>query len=164
MDKFKHTPDDEAFQGLLYALCRNGHIEKAEDVAVSLLFMLASKKLFPVDVEGFNIILNGWCNIWTDVTEAKRIWREMGNCCITPNKDPYSHMISCFSKVGSLFDSLRLYDEMKKRGFTPEIDVYNSLVYVLTREKCFDEAYGKVERGRIKARFSHLQLDDTPPL
>ncbi|CAD5317793.1 unnamed protein product [Arabidopsis thaliana] len=134
MDKFKHTPYDEAFQGLLCALCRHGHIEKAEEV------MLASKKLFPVDVEGFNVILNGWCNIWTDVTEAKRIWREMGNYCITPNKDSYSHMISCFSKVGNLFDSLRLYDEMKKRGLAPGIEVYNSLVYVLTREDCFDEA------------------------
>ncbi|KAG7590761.1 Pentatricopeptide repeat [Arabidopsis suecica] len=140
MDKFKHTPDDEAFQGLLYALCRHGHIEKAEE------FMLASKKLFPVDVEGFNIILNGWCNIWTDVTEAKRIWREMGNYCITPNKDSYSHMISCFSKVGNLFDSLRLYDEMKKRGLAPGIEVYNSLVYVLTRENCFDEAMKLLEK------------------
>ncbi|VVB11544.1 unnamed protein product [Arabis nemorensis] len=147
MDKFKHIPDEEAFQGLLYALCRHGHIEKAEE------FMLASKKLFPVDVEGFNVILNGWCNIWTDVTEAKRIWREMGNYCITPNKDSYSHMISCFSKVGILFDSLRLYDEMKKRGLVPGIEVYNSLVYVLTRENCFDEAMklmGKMKEEGLK--------------
>lgn len=147
MDKFKHIPDEEAFQGLLYALCRHGHIEKAEE------FMLASKKLFPVDVEGFNIILNGWCNIWTDVTEAKRIWREMGNYCITPNKDSYSHMISCSSKVGNLFDSLRLYDEMKKRGLVPGIEVYNSLVYVLTRENCFDEAMkliGKMKEEGLK--------------
>uniref|UniRef100_A0A1J3E2H1 Pentatricopeptide repeat-containing protein, mitochondrial n=1 Tax=Noccaea caerulescens TaxID=107243 RepID=A0A1J3E2H1_NOCCA len=140
MDKFKHIPDEEAFQGLLYALCRHGHIEKAEE------FMLASKKLFPVDVEGFNIILNGWCNIWTDVTEAKRVWREMGNYCITPNKDSYSHMISCFSKVGNLFDSLRLYDEMKKRGLAPGIEVYSSVVYVLTRENCFEEAMKLMEK------------------
>ncbi|CAA7039385.1 unnamed protein product, partial [Microthlaspi erraticum] len=140
MDKFKHIPDEEAFQGLLYALCRHGHIEKAEE------FMLASKKLFPVDVEGFNVILNGWCNIWTDVAEAKRVWREMGNYCVTPNKDSYSHMISCFSKVGNLFDSLRLYDEMKKRGLAPGVEVYSSLVYVLTREDCFDEAMKLMEK------------------
>lgn len=140
MDKFKHVPDDEAFQGLLHALCRHGHIEKAEE------FMLASKKLFPLDVEGFNVIINGWCNVWTDVTEAKRIWREMGNYCITPNEDSYSHMISCFSKVGNLFDSLRLYDEMRKRGFTPGVEVYNSLVYVLTCENCFGEAVKLVEK------------------
>ncbi|CAN6853472.1 hypothetical protein Bca4012_050697 [Brassica carinata] len=140
MDKCKHVPDDEAFQGLLHALCRHGHIEKAEE------FMLASKKLFPLDVEGFNVILNGWCNVWTDVTEAKRIWREMGNYCITPNEDSYSHMISCFSKVGNLFDSLRLYDEMRKRGFTPGVEVYNSLVYVLTCENCFGEAVKLVEK------------------
>ncbi|XP_018471115.1 pentatricopeptide repeat-containing protein At1g80880, mitochondrial [Raphanus sativus] len=140
MDKFKHIPDDEAFQGLLYALCRHGHIEKAEE------FMLASKKLFPLDVQGFNVILNGWCNVWTDVTEAKRVWREMGNYCITPNEDSYGHMISCFSKAGNLFDSLRLYDEMKKRGFVPGVEVYNSLVYVLTCESCFGEAVKLVEK------------------
>ncbi|CAN8233597.1 unnamed protein product [Cochlearia groenlandica] len=140
MDKFKHVPDEEAFQGLLHALCKHGHIEKAEE------FMLASKKLFPVAVEGFNVILNGWCNIWTDVTEAKRIWREMGNYCITPGEDSYSHMISCFSKVGNLFDSLRLYDEMKKRGLAPGVEVYNSLVYVLTRENCYDEAIKLIKR------------------
>ncbi|KAJ0231077.1 Pentatricopeptide repeat-containing protein [Hirschfeldia incana] len=140
MDKFKHVPDDEAFQGLLHALCRHGHIEKAEE------FMLASKKLFPLDVESFNVILNGWCNVWTDVAEAKRIWREMGNYCITPNEDSYGHMISCFSKVKNLFDSLRLYDEMKKRGFSPGVEVYNSLVYVLTCESCFGEAVKLVEK------------------
>ncbi|KFK42476.1 hypothetical protein AALP_AA2G261900 [Arabis alpina] len=140
MDKFKHIPDEEAFRGLLYALCRYGHIEKAEE------FMLASKKLFPVDVEGFNIVLNGWCNVWTDVVEAKRIWREMGSYCIAPNEDSYCYMISCFSKVGNLFDSLRLCDEMKKRGLVPGVGVYNSLVYVLTRENCFDEAMKIVEK------------------
>ncbi|XP_010537851.1 PREDICTED: pentatricopeptide repeat-containing protein At1g80880, mitochondrial [Tarenaya hassleriana] len=140
MDKFRHTPDEEAFRGLLYALCRHGHIEEAEQ------FMLANKKLFPVDVEGFNIVLNGWCNIWVDVTEAKRIWREMGNYCIEPNKDSYGHMISCYSKVGNLFESLRLYDEMKKRGWSPDVEVYNSLAYVLTRENCFDEALKLVEK------------------
>ncbi|KAJ6341188.1 hypothetical protein OIU78_009377 [Salix suchowensis] len=134
MDKFRMTPDEEAFYFLLNILCKNGNIEEAEE------FMLANKKFFPLEVEGFNIILNGWCNICVDVFEAKRIWREMSTYCIDPDATSYTHMISCFSKVGNLFDSLRLYDGMKKRGWVPGIEVYNSLVYILTRENCFKQA------------------------
>ncbi|KAL3609359.1 hypothetical protein D5086_000379 [Populus alba] len=134
MDKFRMTPDEEAFYFLLNVLCKNGNIEEAEE------FMLVNKKFFPLEVEGFNIILNGWCNICVDIFEAKRIWREMSKYCIDPDATTYTHMISCFSKVGNLFDSLRLYDGMKKRGWVPGIEVYNSLVYVLTRENCLKEA------------------------
>ncbi|OMO74028.1 hypothetical protein COLO4_26742 [Corchorus olitorius] len=149
MDKFRMTPDEEAFHTLLKALCRYGNIEEAEEI------MLVNKKLFPLETDGFNIILDGWCNILVDVSEAKRVWREMSNYCITPNGTSYSHMISCFSKVGNLFDSLRLYDEMKKRGWDPGIEVYNSLVYVLTRENCLNEAHNILK----KIKDSGLQPD-----
>lgn len=134
MEKFRMTPDTKAFHTLLTSLCKHGNIEEGEE------FMLLNRKLFPLETEGFNIILNGWCNISLDVFEAKRIWREMSKYCIIPNAASYTNMISCFSKVGNLFDSLRLYDEMKKRGWTPGIEVYNSLMYILTRENCLNEA------------------------
>uniref|UniRef100_A0A5B7BFF5 Pentacotripeptide-repeat region of PRORP domain-containing protein n=1 Tax=Davidia involucrata TaxID=16924 RepID=A0A5B7BFF5_DAVIN len=134
MEKFRMTPDLKAFYTLLNILCKHGNIEEAEE------FMLLNKKLFPLETEGFNIILNGWCNISLDVYEAKRVWREMSKCCIMPNATSYTHMISCFSKVGNLFDSLRLYDEMKKRGWVPGLEVYNSLIYILTRENCLEKA------------------------
>ncbi|KAL5758459.1 hypothetical protein ACOSP7_021070 [Xanthoceras sorbifolium] len=140
MEKFRITPDEEAFIFLLNSLCEHGNIEEAEE------FMFLNKNLFPLETEGFNIILNGWCNIFVDVFEAKRIWREMSKCCITPNATSYTHMISCFSKVGNLFDSLRLYDEMKKTGWVPGLKVYNSLIYVLTCENCFKEALKMLEK------------------
>ncbi|KAG4142238.1 hypothetical protein ERO13_D06G118800v2 [Gossypium hirsutum] len=140
MEKFRMSPDEEAFSTLLKALCRYGNIEEAEEI------MLVNKKLFPLDADGFNIILNGWCNVLVDVIEAKRVWREMSEYCIIPNATSYTHMISCFSKVGNLFDSLRLYDEMKKRGWDPGIEVYNSLVYVLARENCLNEAYNILKK------------------
>ncbi|XVF24646.1 hypothetical protein REPUB_Repub13aG0145000 [Reevesia pubescens] len=151
MEKFRTTPDEEAFSTLLKALCRYGNIEEAEEI------MLVNKKLFPVDADGFNIILNGWCNILVDVFDAKRVWREMSKYCITPNGTSYTYMISCFSKVGNLFDSLRLYDEMKKRGWDPGIEVYNSLVYVLTRENCLNEAYNILK----KMKQTGLQPDSS---
>lgn len=140
MEKFSLSPDQEAYCIFLNALCTHGYIEEAEE------FMLVNKKLFPLDTKGFNIILNGWCNISVDVFEAKRVWREMSKCCLMPDAGSYTHMISCFSKVGNLFDSLRLYDEMKKRGWVPGLEVYNSLVGVLTRENCLEEALKMVDK------------------
>jgi len=140
MDNFRLTPDQEAFHALLIALCKYGNVEEAEE------FMLVNKKLFPLETESFNIILNGWCNITRDVYEAKRVWRDMSKYCITPNGTSYSYMISCFSKEGNLFDSLRLYDKMKKREWTPGIEVYNSLVYVLTRANCLKEALRTIDK------------------
>lgn len=142
MEKFRISPDQEAFYTLLSALCKHGNVEDAEE------FMFQNKKLFPLETEGFNIILNGWSNIALDVVEAKRIWREMPKCCIVPNATTYTLMISCFSRFGNLFDSLRLYDEMKKRGWVPGLEVYNSLIYVLTHENCLTEALKIL--GKIK--------------
>ncbi|KAJ1268004.1 hypothetical protein BS78_07G103400 [Paspalum vaginatum] len=135
MEKFKVESDQSVFYSLLRALCKSKNIEDAEEL------LLLRKKFFPLAAEGFNIILDGWCNVITDVAEAKRVWREMSNYCITPDGMSYTLMISCFSKVGNLFDTLRVYDEMKKRGWTPGIGVYNSLVYVLTRENCVKDTH-----------------------
>lgn len=135
MEKFKVEVDQATFYSLLRALCKSKNIEDAEEL------LLQRKKFFPLTSEGFNIILDGWCNVITDVAEAKRVWREMSNYCITPDGISYTLMVSCFSKVGNLFDTLRVFDEMRKRGWTPSIDVYNSLVYVLARENCMKDAH-----------------------
>lgn len=140
MEKFSLSPDQIAFFTFLNILCKHGNIEEAEEC------MFLNKKLFPLVTEGFNIILNGWCNIAVDVFEAKRVWREMSKCCILPNEISYSHMISCFSKVGNLFESLRLFDEMKKRGFAPGPGAYNSLIHILASENCLKEALTILEK------------------
>ncbi|KAH0687384.1 hypothetical protein KY284_017937 [Solanum tuberosum] len=140
LEKFSMSPDQRTLLTFLNILCKHGFIEEAEE------FMLINKKLFPLEIDGFNIILNGWCNIVVDIFEAKRVWREMSKCCIEPNGTSYSHMISCFSKVRNLFDSLRLYDEMQKRGWVPGLEVYNSLVYVLTCENCVKEALKIIDK------------------
>lgn len=63
---FRLTPDQESFHALLTALCKYRNVEEDEE------FMLVNKKLFHLDTEGFNIILNGWCNITKDIYEAKK--------------------------------------------------------------------------------------------
>ncbi|GAB2293676.1 hypothetical protein Dimus_027889 [Dionaea muscipula] len=140
MENLRQSPDHNSFYTLLSALCNNGNVEDAEDI------MLNNRKLFPLETEGFNIILYAWCNVTADVFEAKRVWREMSRYCITPNAVSYTLMISCFSKVRNLFDSLRLYDEMKRKGWVANIEVYNSLIYVLTSENCLDEALNVLKK------------------
>ncbi|KAI3455225.1 hypothetical protein Pfo_011888 [Paulownia fortunei] len=140
MQKFKFSPEQNAYFMFLNILCKHGNIEEAED------FMFLNKKFFPLETESFNIILNGWCNIAIEIYEAKRVWREMSKCCIEPDGTSYTHLISCYSSVGNLFDSLRLFDEMKKRGWVPGVEVYHSLIYVLTRENCLSEALKIVDR------------------
>uniref|UniRef100_A0A7N2LQL0 PROP1-like PPR domain-containing protein n=2 Tax=Quercus lobata TaxID=97700 RepID=A0A7N2LQL0_QUELO len=149
MEKFRLSPDQQAFHTVLNALCKYGNVEEAEE------FMFVNKKLFPLETEGFNIILNGWCNISLDIFEAKRVWREMSKCCITPDATSYTNMISCFAKVGNLFDSLRLYEEMKKRSWVPGLKVYNSLIYVLTCQNCLEQAL----KILAKMKGSGLQPD-----
>nr|XP_010912182.3 pentatricopeptide repeat-containing protein At1g80880, mitochondrial [Elaeis guineensis] len=140
METFRIDADLAAYYALLCALCKNKNVEEAEE------FLLLNRKFYPLTADNFNVVLDGWCNIIGDVAEAKRVWREMSNCCITPNGTTYSHMICCFSKVGNLFDCLRLYDEMKKRGWVPDLLVYNSLIYVLTKENCLKDANNIFER------------------
>lgn len=149
MEKFRLSPDQQAFHSVLNALCKYGNVEEAEE------FMFVNKKLFPLETEGFNIILNGWCNISLDIFEAKRVWREMSKCCITPDATSYTNMISCFAKVGNLFDSFRLYEEMKKRSWVPGLKVYNSLIYVLTSQNCLEQAL----KILAKMKGSGLQPD-----
>ncbi|KAJ9568220.1 hypothetical protein OSB04_004186 [Centaurea solstitialis] len=136
MEKFKLSPDQKAFYTLLYTLCKHGNVEEAEE------FMFLNTKLFPLETEGFNVILGGWCDIFVDIFEAKRVWKEMDKRQVIPDETSYTHMISCFSKVNNLFDSLRLYDEMTKKGWKPNRKIYNSLVYILARENCHNEALG----------------------
>lgn len=138
MDKFNLFADQSTFYTLLQALCRSGNIEEAEQ----LLF--TDRKLFPLETEGFNIILSGWCDM--DLIEAKRVWKEMSNYCIYPDATSYTQMIAAFSKNGDLFDALRMFDEIRKRGWVPELKVYNSLMYVLTTSGCLDEAHTMFER------------------
>ncbi|KAL9247494.1 hypothetical protein vseg_020920 [Gypsophila vaccaria] len=140
LEKLSVSPDQNTLYSLLSALCKYGNVEEAEE------FMLKNRKMFPLETEGFNIILHAWCTISVDIFEAKRVWREMASNCITPDTISYTHMISCFSRDGNLFDSLRLYDEMKKRGWVPGLEVYNSLMYAMVRENCLNEALKLLEK------------------
>ncbi|KAK1269831.1 hypothetical protein QJS04_geneDACA013676 [Acorus gramineus] len=127
MEKFKLYADTKSFYTLLHALCKHGNIEEAENL------LLLNKKLFPPETEGFNIILN------------ESVERD-GSLLHTPRCDfLYSHDILLFEIWQSL-RSLKLYDQMKNKGWIPGLEVYNSLVYILARENCMKEAFNLFEK------------------
>ncbi|CAA6661677.1 unnamed protein product [Spirodela intermedia] len=128
MEKLGLAADSSSFYELLRSLCKYRNVEEAEEL------LLSNRGVFPLKVEGFNIILDGWCSAMADLVEAKRCWREMAAFCISPDGATYALMIGCFSRAGNLFDSMRLYDEMKKKGWPPGISVYNALIYALAGE------------------------------
>eukprot|EP01018_Ginkgo_biloba_P035298 Gb_19520 [translate_table: standard] len=134
METFNLSSDSDAFRCLLRALCINKYVEEAEE----LIYL--NKMYFPLETKSFNIILNAWCNIVVDVVQAKRLWKDMFNLCITPDVSSYTTIISRLSKAGNLYDVLRLYDEMKKKGCIPNLKIYNALIFVLGKGKCVKEA------------------------
>lgn len=142
MDKFKLAADYDDFLCLLHALCRNMFVEEAEKL------IHFNKMYYPLETKSFNVILYGWCNIFVDVYQVKRLWEEMSNLCITPDASSYTTVICCLSKAGKFYDVVRLYDEMKKKGFTPNLKVYNAVINVLAKERCVKEALNLFNRIR----------------
>ena len=135
MEEFGLEADFFSFNELLRCLCSHKNVEEAEE------FFLSNGKMFPLTVEGFNIILDGWGRVMKEILEAKRWWREMAVRCVVPDENSYSIMIECFAREGNLFDSLRLYDEMKnKKKFVPSLRVYISLIYCMGRNSLVSEA------------------------
>ena len=94
MDKFKLAADYDDFPCLLRALCRNMFVEEAEEL------IHFNKKCYPLETKSFNVILYGWCNIFVDMYQVKRLWEEMSNLCITPDASSYTTVICCYSKAG----------------------------------------------------------------
>ncbi|KAK8948499.1 Pentatricopeptide repeat-containing protein [Platanthera zijinensis] len=135
LEKFNVEADSAAFYALLRALCKNKNTQEAEEL------LITKRGFFPLETAGFNIVLDGWCNIFPDETEAKRVWRDMAKYCVAPDATSYTHMIGFFAKLRNLFDSLRLYNEMKRRGWVPSLKVHNCIIYVLTSEGCIKEAF-----------------------
>ncbi|KAK8959203.1 Pentatricopeptide repeat-containing protein [Platanthera guangdongensis] len=140
LEKFNVEVDSAAFYALLRALCKNKNTQEAEEL------LLTKRGFFPLETAGFNIVLDGWCNIFPDETEAKRVLEGYGKYCIAPDATSYTHMICFFAKLRNLFDSLRLYNEMKRRGWVPSLKVHNCIIYVLTSEGCIKEAFNLLNK------------------
>ncbi|MQL72897.1 hypothetical protein Taro_005236 [Colocasia esculenta] len=137
--KFGLSPGIEDFQGLLGALCRYKNVEDAEHL------LLCNEKVYPFETKGFNIVLNGWCNVVVRLREAKRFWREMTNRGVDRDVVSYGCMISCFSKAGNLNDVLKLFNQIKCLEITPDRKVYNAVIYALAKGRFIDEAKGLVK-------------------
>ncbi|GLJ24123.1 hypothetical protein SUGI_0460160 [Cryptomeria japonica] len=156
LEKFKLKVDINVFCGLLSALCKYKNVEDAEQL------LYHKKSAFAYETKSFNIVLNGWCNIIVSVTEAKRFWTVMIENGIDLDACSYGCMICCFSKAGYLNDVIRLFEQMKRRNYAPDLKVYNAAAYALAKEKCFKEAYillnVMAEKGFTPNAVTYLSL------
>ncbi|VAH81240.1 unnamed protein product [Triticum turgidum subsp. durum] len=134
LPSFGIEPGVAQFHGLLSALCRYKNVKDAEHL------LLSSDKEFPFETKGFNIVLNGWCNMVCSVREAKRFWTVMELRGVARDVVSYGSMISCFSKAGSLDSVMKLFNRMKEAGIVPDRKVYNAVVHALAKGQCVDEA------------------------
>ena len=145
MKRFGFSPGIEEFNGLLSALCRYKNVADAEH----LLF--CNEGVFSLETKSFNIVLNGWCNAVVSVREARRFWGEMTRRGILPDAISYSCMICCCSKAGKLGQVLRIFDEMRDLEIEADRKVYNSVIYALGVNGCFEKAVtlmkGMEEKG-----------------
>ncbi|XP_020181125.4 pentatricopeptide repeat-containing protein At5g15010, mitochondrial [Aegilops tauschii subsp. strangulata] len=134
LPSFGIEPGVVQFHGLLGALCRYKNVKDAEHL------LLSSEREFPFETKGFNIVLNGWCNMVCSVREAKRFWTVMELRGVARDVVSYGSMISCFSKAGSLDSVMKLFNRMKEAGIVPDRKVYNAVVHALAKGRCVDEA------------------------
>ncbi|KAK9153762.1 hypothetical protein Sjap_001242 [Stephania japonica] len=138
--RFKFEIGIEEFQDLLCALCRYKNVEDAEHLLCS------NENVFPFNTKSFNIVLNGWCNMLVNMAQAKRFWREMERRGIARDVVSYSSMISCYSKVGSLNDVLKLFNKMKELEIDPDRKVYNAVIFALAKGRLVKEARNLLTR------------------
>ncbi|RVW49201.1 Pentatricopeptide repeat-containing protein, mitochondrial [Vitis vinifera] len=114
MEKFRLSPDQEAFYTLLTALCKHGNVEDAEEL------MFQNKKLFPMETEGFNIILNGWGWI--------------------PGLEVYNSLIYVLTHENCLTEALKILGKIKEMGLQLDSASYNCMIRPLCKAKKLEEA------------------------
>lgn len=132
--RFKLDIGMEQFQDLLSALSRYKNVKDAEH----LLF--CNKNVFPLNTKSLNIILNGWCLSLDNLSEGKRIWRFMKEKRIPRDVFSYCSIMSCYSRAGRLNAVLKLFDEMKLCGVTPDVKVYNAVIHALAKGRLVEQA------------------------
>ncbi|KAK1280720.1 Pentatricopeptide repeat-containing protein [Acorus gramineus] len=140
LKRFGFKPAVDDFHRLLSALCRYKNVPEAEQ------FLLCNAgSVFPSETKGFNIVLNGWCNVAVSPREAGRFWRHMAARDVARDAHSYASIISCYSKVGCLRDVLKVFDEMKLCGVTPNRKVYNAVIYALAKGRRTREALDLIQ-------------------
>ncbi|KAK9072684.1 hypothetical protein SSX86_009119 [Deinandra increscens subsp. villosa] len=132
------------FHDLLSALCRYKNVNEAE-------FLLKwNESVYPLTTKGFNIVLNGWCNIIGSVREGKRVWWEMCNRGIVRDVISYSTIITCYSKCNETREVIKIFNELKASRIRLDLKVYNGVIHVFCKSGRVEEARELLESMETK--------------
>uniref|UniRef100_A0A2C9UUG5 Pentacotripeptide-repeat region of PRORP domain-containing protein n=1 Tax=Manihot esculenta TaxID=3983 RepID=A0A2C9UUG5_MANES len=108
--RFKFDVGIEEFQSLLSALCRYKNVQDAEHL------MFSKKDVFPFNTKSFNIVLNGWSNF----DDVFKLWNEMSENGISPDRSSYIVLIHGLFLNGKLEAAYKYYTDMKQTQLLPD--------------------------------------------
>ncbi|GER47869.1 pentatricopeptide repeat-containing family protein [Striga asiatica] len=122
-DVFPHKKfGTNEFNVLLRAFCTQRQMKEAR----SIFHKMHSR--FPPDTKTMNILLLGFKESG-DVTTVELFYHEMVRRGFVPNNVTYSIRIDAFCKKGHFGDSLRLLDEMERKGCGPTLETMTTLIH-----------------------------------
>ena len=128
------TIDVVVYSIVVDGLCKEVHIEKAQDFCASM----RSRGINPNNVV-YNSVIN--CLCWLGcLVEALRIFDSLETNYALPTVVTYATLIGALSREGFLEDAEQLFRRTILKGITPNARTYNSLIYGYSSFRLIEKA------------------------
>lgn len=115
-----------------------------EKLVIELMKEMVAKK-YPLNIVQLNVALRILC--------SKRLFSEAldlmntVSVAVQPNDVSYTVLIDGFLKLGQLEEALQLYDEMKQKGFKPNVLIFDDLLAALKKKERLEDSYKLIEEA-----------------
>ncbi|XP_077240068.1 tetratricopeptide repeat (TPR)-like superfamily protein [Tasmannia lanceolata] len=147
MDKFGVTPNLDAFNSLLSALCKSKNVRKAQEIFDCM------KDRFIPNSKTYSILLEGWGKD-PNLPKAREVFRVMVDSGCDPDIVTYGIMVDLLCKAGRVEEAIGVVRDMDSMGCRPTSFIYSVLVHTYGSEKRIRDAINtflEMERNGIKA-------------
>ncbi|XP_024975373.1 pentatricopeptide repeat-containing protein At4g01570 [Cynara cardunculus var. scolymus] len=129
-DKNESLVDNAACSELLVELRKAGMQAEFRNVFDKLR---EKKKIFPVDIKGYNVCIHGFGN-WGELETSLNLFKEMkekslrlGNS-FAPDLCTYNSLIQALCFKGKVKDALIVWEELKSSGHEPDAFTYRIII------------------------------------
>ena len=143
MERFGVSKDVAALNILMDALVKDNSVEHANEV------FLEFKKSIPLNVQSFNILINGWCRV-RKFENARMSMEDMEKQGFLPDVYAYNCFIESYSHDKDFRKVRAVLDEMKAKGYRPSIVTYTVVINGLGKAKQIKETleiYEKIKES-----------------
>ncbi|KAG6479818.1 pentatricopeptide repeat-containing protein At1g80550, mitochondrial-like [Zingiber officinale] len=117
--------DRDTFHQLVDALCDHRHAVEAEE-----LCLRSKSPPFPPNTKTYNLLLRGWLKLewWR---KCREFWEEMDQKGVEKDLHSYSIYMDICYKSGKPWKTVKVYKELKKKGFPLDVVVYNTVIQAI---------------------------------